>query len=88
MIIPTCIWPSDISRDLQRFCKEVLVAKQVKNDNVMAIMGVQMTDQLCIVSEWMENGHMLTYLAGNEDADRIELVSLRLHPWCPLSDSF
>ena len=80
MIVPTRIWPSNISHDLQRFCKEMLVAKQVKNDNVMAIVGVQMNDQLCIVSEWMENGHLLTYLENNEDADRIELVSLRLHP--------
>jgi hypothetical protein len=57
----------------------VLVSKQVQNDNVLAIAGVQMTQEckLCIVSEWMEHGNMHTYLKNKEDADRAELVSPR-----------
>lgn len=79
------------SCDLQRFCKEVLVAKQVKNDNVLAIKGVQMIDGLkpCIVSEWMEHGDMHAYLrfGGKDVADHVELVSPSLiNGTCP--DSF
>ena len=74
------------SCDLQLFCKEVLVAKHVENENVLAIVGVQMTDdlKLCIVSEWMEHGNMLTYLRSNKVADRMELVSLRPIHYTPL----
>ncbi|KAF9646884.1 kinase-like protein [Thelephora ganbajun] len=65
-----------ISCGLQRFCKEILVAKLVNNENVLAIEGVQVTDEpkFCIVSEWMEHGDMHTYLKGNESADRVELL--------------
>ena len=66
-----------ISCDLQQFCKEVLVAKLVDNDNVLAIDGVQMVDEskLCIVSKWMEHGDIHTYIQRNQDVDRVELVS-------------
>jgi len=66
-----------ISCDPQRFCKEVLVAKQVTHDNVHAIEGVQMIYgfKLCIVSEWMKHGNMHTYLRNNEVTDRAEVVS-------------
>jgi len=88
MIVLTCVRFYSISCDLQRFCKEVLVAKRVKHDNVLAIVGVQMSDEpefkLCIVSEWMERGNMHTYLRNNEVADRVELVSPRPHPRFPL----
>ena len=81
---------NNISCDLQRFCKEVLVAKQVNNDNVLAIEGVYMVDEsklLCIVSEWMEFGNLRNFLNGNEVADRVELVSPGPHPQYPISDS-
>ena len=57
----------------------MLVAKQVRNDNIMAIEGVQIVDgvMLCIVSEWMEHGNMCAYLEKNKAADRAELVSSR-----------
>jgi len=82
---------NNVSCGLQRFCKEVLVAKQVENDNVLAIEGVKMTDEsklLCIVSKWMELGNMHTFLKGNEVADRVELVSPGPYPRYFLSDSF
>jgi len=79
---------NDISCDPQRFCKEVLVAKQVEHENVQAIEGVQMTGdfKLCIVSEWMERGNMHSYLKNNGVTDRVELVSPRPHLRC-FSDS-
>jgi len=67
---------NDIPCDPQRFCKDVLVAKQVKNDSAQAIDGFK----LCIVSEWMECGNTHTYLRNNEVTDRTELVSPRPHP--------
>ena len=75
---------------LQRFCKEVLVAKQVQNDYVLAIAGVQIIDKefhLCIVSEWMENGNMHTFLEDNLVPDCAQLVSLRPHPLHQIPDS-
>ena len=71
------------------FCKEVLVAKQVQNDNVLAIEGVQIVGvhTLCIVSEWMDNGNLLTYLGKNDDVNRTELVSPLLRSRYLLPDS-
>ena len=76
MIILTCIQPTNNSRDLQIFCKELLVTKQAKDDNVLAIEGVQIigVHTLCIVSKWMDNGNLLAYLEGNEDANHADLV--------------
>jgi len=90
MIILTCIRPTNNSRDLQMFCKELLVAKQAKDDNVLAIEGVQIIEAhtLCIISEWMDNGNLLTYLEENADADRTELVSPQSHSRDPFSYSF
>ena len=42
---------------------------------------------LCIVSEWMENGNMHTFLEKNQVADRAQLVSLRPHPPRQIPDS-
>jgi hypothetical protein len=66
----------------------VLVAKQVKHDNVLAIEGIQMDGglKLCIVSEWMDHGNLHTYLKDNKIADRMELVSRKSRPRC-ISDS-
>ena len=63
--------------DLQRFCKEVLIAKLVNDDNVLAIDGVQMIDEsrLCIISKWMEHGNMYAYIEKNQNVNRVELVS-------------
>ena len=48
--------------------------------NVLAIEGVQMDgdSKLCIVSVWMENGNMYTYLRDSTVADCLELVSMNL----------
>ena len=56
------------------------MAKQVTDPNVLAISGVQMTGDsgLCIVSPWVENGNLITYLRDN-DIDRDELVGLQLY---------
>ena len=68
---------NSLSCSLQRFCKEVLVAKLVNDNNVLAIDGVQIADgvRLCTISKWMEHGNMRTYIERNQDVDRVELVS-------------
>jgi len=72
------------------FCEELLAAKQAKDDNVLAIEGVQIIEvhTLSIVSEWMDNGNLLTYLEGNADANRAELVSPPPRSRHPFSNSF
>jgi len=88
MIVLIYTWPTDSSHDIQMFCKEVLVAKQVHNVNVLAIEGVQIgAHTLCIVSEWMDNGNLLTYLEKNDGANRAELVGSLPRSRCLLSDS-
>ena len=80
---------NNILFDPQRFCKEVLVAKLIENDNVLSIEGVQIVNRikLCIISEWMEHGNMHAYIEKNQkDVDRVELVSLRLRLLCPVSN--
>lgn len=44
------------------------------------------SEELCIVSEWMEHENMHTYIVNNETAERFELVSLRPRPLCSISD--
>jgi len=78
-------WANDTPCNPQRFYKEVLVTKQVKNDNVQVLDGFK----LRIVSEWMERGntHSHTHLRNNEVTDRTEPVSPRPHTQYPISDS-
>jgi hypothetical protein len=59
----------------------MLIAKQVKHDNVLVIEGIQMTEslKLRIVSEWMDHRNLHTCLKDNEVADRVKLVSCISH---------
>lgn len=65
------------SDSFQRYCKEVIICKQVKHPNIFSIEGVAPAlHPFCIVSQWMENGNMKQYIVKYGGVDRLKLVSL------------
>jgi serine/threonine protein kinase len=51
----------------------------LRHPNVLALVGVTMTEQeFVMVSEWMENGNITTFLKTNINANRLDLVRFLL----------
>jgi len=68
---------SNLAKSKKGFCKEVVIAKRVQHENVLPILGVQMTgSKLSIVSEWLGHGDMHAYLNNNKNVtiDRVDLL--------------
>jgi len=60
---------------VQKFCKEVAVWKALRHPNVLPLIGVMMSEaRFAMISEWMENGNINSFVKVNPDADRLELV--------------
>ncbi|KZT50977.1 kinase-like protein, partial [Calocera cornea HHB12733] len=58
--------------------REVSVWARLDNKNVLPFLGVRPQDDwesLWLVSPWMENGDIKTYLSANPNADRLSLAS-------------
>jgi len=56
---------------------EVTVWKQLSHRNVLPFLGVslkQFTPSFCIISPWMDNGHVVSFLKRNPDHDRYAVV--------------
>ena len=61
---------------VQRFCKEVVLMKQLGHDNILPFYGVSTTDyDFCMVFPWYENGNIMDYLKKKPDADKFDLAS-------------
>ena len=59
----------------QKYCKEAIICKRAKHPNILSIDGVAPTVfEFCMVSQWMENGELLAYIAKYPAANRLELV--------------
>lgn len=59
----------------QRFCKEVVMWKNLRHPNVLPLLGVTMSyGHFAIVSEWMTNGNINEFVKAHEDANRFEPV--------------
>ncbi|KAI3602889.1 hypothetical protein WG66_011164 [Moniliophthora roreri] len=59
------------------FCKEALVWTQLNHPNVLPLLGVDtelFQPALCLVSPWMWNGDIITYLEEHPDHDRLRSV--------------
>ena len=53
--------------------------KTLRHPNVLPLVGVTMTEKrFVMVSEWMENGNINTFLRAHPDANRLELVRVPL----------
>ena len=60
----------------KRFCKEVVLMKQLGHDNILPFHGVTTADyELSLVSPWYENGNIMEYLKKKPNVDRFDLVS-------------
>jgi len=59
----------------KKYCKEVIVCKRVKHPNVLSIEGVApKLFEFCMVSQWMVNGNLLSYVEKYVGANRLELL--------------
>jgi serine/threonine protein kinase len=62
---------------LQDLAREVLIWKELDHPNIIQFLGVDTTLRhplYCLISPWMKNGNVKTYLKHNPDADRLALV--------------
>ncbi|KAF9789407.1 kinase-like domain-containing protein [Thelephora terrestris] len=64
-----------IEKIRKRYCKEVIVCKRVKHENVLTIEGVASNIfEFCMVSEWMKRGNILDHVKADPTANRLELL--------------
>jgi len=49
--------------------------KRISHPNIVPLLGVsEAPAPLCMVSEWMPNGHVRNYVEKNPGASRLQLV--------------
>uniref|UniRef100_A0A0W0EWH8 Protein kinase domain-containing protein n=1 Tax=Moniliophthora roreri TaxID=221103 RepID=A0A0W0EWH8_MONRR len=59
------------------FCEEAIVWKQLDHPNIVPLLGVNtklFSPALCLVSPWMSNGDIVSYLEDNPEHDRLRSV--------------
>ena len=60
---------------MQRFCKEAVVWKALRHPNVLPLIGVTMSEtRFAMISDWMANGNINSFVKACPDANRLELV--------------
>ncbi|KAJ6495962.1 hypothetical protein DFH09DRAFT_945965, partial [Mycena vulgaris] len=68
---------SDIKVALKEFGREALIWRQLSHPNLLPFFGLYYIDtRLCLVSPWMENGHLVEFLRRAPEVDRLSLVSV------------
>ncbi|KAL0069386.1 hypothetical protein AAF712_003409 [Marasmius tenuissimus] len=61
----------------EEFYKETLVWTQLSHPNVLPFHGVSTTlfpERFCLISPWMENGHIITFLERTPDHDKLKTL--------------
>ena len=58
----------------KRFCKEMVLWKQLRHPNVLPFYGAYMADRFGMVFPWMENGNILEFTGKNLEVNRLRLV--------------
>ncbi|KAE9383889.1 kinase-like protein [Gymnopus androsaceus JB14] len=61
----------------KRFCNEALVWRQLKHRNILPLLGVNaelFKPSFCIISPWMDNKDIITYLKRNPTRNRSEVL--------------
>lgn len=63
----------------QQTWKEGIIWSRLSHENILPLLGFYGTgnDPISMVSPWMDNGNLTTYLKKNESANRQELVRPR-----------
>lgn len=61
----------------QQTWKEGFIWSRLSHENILPLLGFYSTgnDPIIMVSPWMDNGNLTTYLKHNQSANRQELVS-------------
>ncbi|EIN03690.1 kinase-like protein, partial [Punctularia strigosozonata HHB-11173 SS5] len=65
----------DRAKYKQVFCKEAVVWRRLSHRNIVPFLGVSPRHHLCIVSEWMEHGDVMSYLERFPQANRLQLIT-------------
>ncbi|KAK0449334.1 kinase-like domain-containing protein [Armillaria borealis] len=59
---------------LRDFCQEALVWRQLRHPNILPFLGVNeylFAPSYCLISPWMINGNIMSYLEAHPDHDRL-----------------
>ncbi|KAF8987026.1 kinase-like protein, partial [Hymenopellis radicata] len=62
---------------IQTFCEEALVWKQLHHPSVLPFLGVSQDlfhPSFCLISPWMANGNIMTFLSNNPTHDRLQCI--------------
>ncbi|KAF8140742.1 kinase-like domain-containing protein [Mycena galopus ATCC 62051] len=68
---------SDIQAALKEFGREAVIWRQMCHPNVLPFFGVYyLGSRLCLVSPWMEEGHIVKFIANKKptNAERLSLI--------------
>ncbi|KAJ7093746.1 kinase-like domain-containing protein [Mycena epipterygia] len=68
---------SDVQAVLKEFGREALIWRQLCHPNVLPFFGLYyLGERLCLVSPWMENGHVMKFLTNKNptNTDRLSLI--------------
>ncbi|KAE9393757.1 TPR-like protein [Gymnopus androsaceus JB14] len=66
------------ARIRKKFYQEALVWRQLKHPNILPLLGVStelFTPSFCLVSPWMMNKDIITYIKNNSDQDIFQFLS-------------
>ena len=64
----------------QELCKEAIVWRQLRHENIAPFLGLcedteLFRNRVALVSPWMSNGDLSSYLQKNPEVDRVPFVS-------------
>ncbi|SJL00670.1 uncharacterized protein ARMOST_03983 [Armillaria ostoyae] len=68
----------DRAKVIRDFCWEALVWRQLRHPNVLPFLGVSedlFALSYCLISPWMVNGNIMSYLQAHPDHDRLTSVA-------------
>lgn len=58
----------------QSFVDEVVAWKCLRHPNIVPFLGISKILPVCLVSEWMAHGSVVSFLRDNPSEDRLKLV--------------
>jgi serine/threonine protein kinase len=77
-LIPSLSLSAITHEKLQAFCKEAVMWKRLNHPNIVPLLGVNISSQLQLVSDWMSGGELPKYIKEHSDADLLGLVGVSL----------
>ena len=61
------------------FCREAVAWKHLRHPNILPFLGVNLeTHKYAMISEWMDNGNINEFIEKHREANRMQLVSIRI----------